>query len=270
MAAIAQNTGPVELRILAPGGVTRSVVLERDRYRLGRAGSNELCFPDVTGLSREHLVFEREGSGWVVRDLGSTNGTYVNGIRIDRPCRLHPADRVTLGLLTMVFSEGIRRTADAVVFVEDPSAPAASTTISASLDGLLAGESEGQGSRRMKALIRAGRELAGHMPLETLFDLILNLSVEAVGDARGVLMTLAGGELQVRATRGAGFRISSLVRDLVMNEKRSLLVRDVLTDQVLAARMSIVERRPCRPRTVSSDLSISTLRTWFMHSPQTI
>src|SRR5579863_6803953 len=128
MAAIAQRTSPAELEIHAPGEVTRSVVLERDSYRLGRADSNELCFPDVTGLSREHLVFEREGSSWVVRDLGSTNGTFVNGARIGAPCQLNPADRVAVGQLTLVFSEGIRPGAPAVVFVDESSAPAASTT----------------------------------------------------------------------------------------------------------------------------------------------
>jgi sigma-B regulation protein RsbU (phosphoserine phosphatase) len=64
--------------------------------------------------------------------------------------------------------------------------------------------------------------------------------VEAVGAARGVLMTLDKGELQVRASKGAGFRISSMVRDLVINQRRSLLVRDALSDTALADRLSIV------------------------------
>jgi sigma-B regulation protein RsbU (phosphoserine phosphatase) len=54
-------------------------------------------------------------------------------------------------------------------------------------------------------------------------------------------MTLEGGELRTRSIQGAGFRISSLVRDLVIGERRSLLVRDALADQALAARMSIVQ-----------------------------
>jgi serine phosphatase RsbU (regulator of sigma subunit) len=92
----------------------------------------------------------------------------------------------------------------------------------------------------MQALITAGRELATHLPLDKLFDLILDLSVEAAGAARGVLMTLEAGELQVRATRGQGLRISSHVRDMVIQEKRSLLVRDAMADTALAAHASIV------------------------------
>ncbi len=207
----------------------------------GERKSNDLCFRDVLGLSRKHLALDREGTNWVVRDLGSTNGTFLNGTQITAPQVLRPRDRVTAGELILTFSEGATPVAQTVMFVEKPPTTAAETTMTASLDGLLAEDAEGAGSGHNKALIRAGRELAGHMPLDTLFELIMNLSVEAVGASRGVLMTLEEGELQVRASKGAGIRISSHVRDLVMSSKRSLLVHDALRDQALGARMSIVQ-----------------------------
>lgn len=47
-------------------------------------------------VSRRHAqLFFRDGN-WVIRDLGSTNGTTVNGVRVGR-CRLRPGDRVALG-----------------------------------------------------------------------------------------------------------------------------------------------------------------------------
>src|SRR5260370_29436523 len=95
----------------------------------------------------------------------------------------------------------------------------------------------------MRAMIRAGRELAGNIPLTELCKHIMNLSIEAVGAARGVLMTLEGDELVVRAARGEGFRISSTVRDRVIKEKASLLVRDARLDAASAARMSIVQQQ---------------------------
>ena len=81
------------------------------------------------------------------------------------------------------------------------------------------------------------------MPLATLFELIMDLSIEAVGAARGVLMTLEENELVVQAAKGEGFRISSAVRDQVILEKRSLLVRDARLDQAFADRMSIVQQQ---------------------------
>ena len=71
----------------------------------------------------------------------------------------------------------------------------------------------------------------------------MDLSIDAVGAARGVLMTLEGEDLVVRAARGEGFRISRTVRDRVLNEKTSLLVRDAQLDQAFAERMSIVQQQ---------------------------
>jgi serine phosphatase RsbU (regulator of sigma subunit) len=56
-------------------------------------------------------------------------------------------------------------------------------------------------------------------------------------------MTLEGDELVVRAARGEGFRISSKVRDRVIKEKTSLLVRDARLDEAFAERMSIVQQQ---------------------------
>ncbi len=58
-----------------------------------------------------------------------------------------------------------------------------------------------------------------------------------------MLMTLEGDQLQVRAARGEGFKISSTVRDQVLSHKDSLLVRDAQLDQGLKEHMSIVEQK---------------------------
>jgi len=233
-----------ELRIHTPDGGQRIVALENDRYGLGRTLANELCYPNVSGLSREHLVFERSGTQWTVRDLGSTNGTLVNGTAIAAPHSLAVNDRVTAGQLTLVFAEVARAaSSQTVIFIEKPHAPAGTTTQEATLDSLLSDEKKMGAIGHMQAFIRAGRELVGHMPLEKLFELILELSVEAVRASRGVLMTLEGDDLQVRATKGAGFRISSRVRDLVLKERRSLLVRDTMRHEALAGSESIVQQQ---------------------------
>jgi phosphoserine phosphatase RsbU/P len=92
----------------------------------------------------------------------------------------------------------------------------------------------------VKAVVRAGRELAVRRPLPELFRVILDLSMEAVGAERGVLLTLAGDRLVVQAYRGEGFRISTAVRDKVLQERVSLLVQDAQQDQELRGRESIL------------------------------
>ncbi|MGD1073049.1 MAG: SpoIIE family protein phosphatase [Bryobacteraceae bacterium] len=235
-----QAPNPSELIIRLPDGKSHRVVLERDRYELGRTEANALCFPDVTGLSRKHAVFERSGKNWIVRDLGSTNGTFVNGNRLEAGHTLRSNDRIGVGDLSIVFIERSTPDIQTVVFIDSPSTPAASAA-EATLQGVVDAEKEMHADAHMKALIHAGRELAGHTSLEELFGLIMSLMIDASGASRGVLMTIEEEGLRVRASKGAGFRISSHVRDVVLRQKRSLLVQDALADADLAGRMSIVE-----------------------------
>jgi len=209
-----------------------------------------LRYPGLAGLSREHLAFERQDDAWTVRDLRSTNGTRLNGTVIAAAEVLHSNDVVMAGPLSIVFTEATdskedfkdKRPATSVVFVEG-SPVSEESRGEATLDGLLAAEYAIRSSGHMQALIRAGRELASNMPLDGLFALILNLSVDAVGASRGALMTLEDQELKVRATKGSGLKISSHVRDQVIQQKRSMLVRDALTDEALAGRASIVQQQ---------------------------
>lgn len=60
----------VELSVTPLGGETKTLRLEGDRFTLGRASGNHLHFPEDLGLSRQHLELAREGSDWVVHDLG--------------------------------------------------------------------------------------------------------------------------------------------------------------------------------------------------------
>ena len=127
-----------------------------------------------------------------------------------------------------------------VTFIEDSASLASPDSASATLESMLDAENGVRSGEHMRALIRAGRELSTHLPLKQLFDLILDLSIQAVSASRGVLMTLEAGSLRVRASRGEALRISTHVRDLVLQEKRSLLVQDVTLDAPLAAHDSIV------------------------------
>jgi sigma-B regulation protein RsbU (phosphoserine phosphatase) len=238
------------LVIRTPDGKSRTVPLPDTRLTLGRATTNDLCYADDAGLSRQHLVFERAGREWQVKDVGSKNGTLVNGFRITGAATLKPGDRVSAGHLTMEFAGAVPTVNDTVVFVEGQDIQTtATTTVATSLEGLMGRDESSedmgktrvfQGSPQTRALIRVGRELAGHRPLAELFEVIMDLAMDAVTAGRGVLMTLENGVLEVRAHRGEGFQISSAVRDRVLNERASLLVRDAQMDQALKERRSIV------------------------------
>lgn len=242
---------PKELVIRNIDGKTVTMPLDRDRISLGRSSSNELCYPDDAGLSRQHLALTHVDGQWFIEDLGSKNGTLMNGKRLERKLPFHLGDRIAAGHLNIEFASAGVPLDNTVMFVDHgESVSSASTTVVASLDTVLGPPADDlnktyimQGSPQMRALIRAGRELAGHRPLDELFQVIMDLSMDAVSAGRGVLMTLDGDNLEVRVHRGEGFKISSTVRDRVLKEKASLLVRDAQLDQALRAQMSIVEQK---------------------------
>ncbi|MEY9948097.1 FHA domain-containing protein [Kitasatospora sp. GAS1066B] len=64
--------------------------------RIGRAPGSDLRLTDVS-VSRWHAELRRLGDGWVLYDLGSTNGTHVNGRRVTGGVPVRPGDQVAFG-----------------------------------------------------------------------------------------------------------------------------------------------------------------------------
>lgn len=225
----------LRLVVSTQDGFTREVPAHRDSITLGRHPGNDFAFPEDIGLSRQHLSLRQRDGEWLVEDLGSKNGTYLNGSRVNGPQRMGAGDKVTASavVITCEDHEPALRT---VVF-ESPSAQIpASTRYSLSLKEALPVDANDP----VSALIRAGKELAVRRPLKELFQVILRQSMETVRADRGVLLTLENGQLVEQASRGDSFRISTLVRDRVLNERQSLLIQNVLSEEILHRRDSIV------------------------------
>lgn len=84
-------------------GVDHDVVLRGDRMLVGRLGNCDICLQDKN-TSREHAAFVKDDGGWAIEDLGSTNGTLVNGRRVDR-LALRDGDVVVVGITELVYHE---------------------------------------------------------------------------------------------------------------------------------------------------------------------
>jgi sigma-B regulation protein RsbU (phosphoserine phosphatase) len=227
-------------------GRTRVIRLDGERYSLGRLRSNDLSFPDDSSLSKQHMALEREGPSWVVLDLGSRNGTFVNGLRVAGRQRLEPGDAIRAGQTTLKF--GAAMDDETVVFSSPDANPDIPTAVRTNLEQALHEQraldaAERISSSSLTAVLRAGRELAARRPTAELFPVILELATEAAGAKRGVLLTMEDERLIVRATRGDEFRISTTVRDSVLRDKTSLLVPDTSLDAALRERDSIVVQR---------------------------
>ncbi len=96
----------VLLAIYPPGpGMGRRFGLTKAEHFVGRL--DELDIPlDAQGLSRKHARIFRDDSGWQVEDLGSTNGTHVNDVKLERAQHLNDGDLLRFGVAICKFLSG--------------------------------------------------------------------------------------------------------------------------------------------------------------------
>jgi pSer/pThr/pTyr-binding forkhead associated (FHA) protein len=71
--------------------------LDSHPLTIGRASNNDVALPADEYASSRHVRFEPRRDGVWIEDIGSTNGTFVNGIRLTRERKLTPGDVVRVG-----------------------------------------------------------------------------------------------------------------------------------------------------------------------------
>jgi len=93
---------PAELLVLDESGEPREKIsITRDPVVVGRLSTNDVVLAD-SNVSRRHAELRRDGARWVLVDLGSTNGTLVNG-KLSREHELSDGDRITFGSSELIF-----------------------------------------------------------------------------------------------------------------------------------------------------------------------
>lgn len=94
--------------VVAAGPATRLVAtqgpyagqafeLTGELMTIGRDAAHPIALVNDMGVSRTHAQIVRQGDQTLIEDLGSTNGTYVNGVRISAPAPIKPGDTLQLG-----------------------------------------------------------------------------------------------------------------------------------------------------------------------------
>jgi pSer/pThr/pTyr-binding forkhead associated (FHA) protein len=102
------------------GGRQELVPLEGERVTVGRTDSNDVVIADER-VSRLHAAFERVAGEWLVRDLGSRNGTFVDGDRVLATRPVRPGQEIRIGKTAMFLRrEGLSESREATAADEAP------------------------------------------------------------------------------------------------------------------------------------------------------
>lgn len=230
---------------------------------LGRGAENDIVLPDQF-CSTAHAVIRTEGGRSFVRDQGSKNGTFVNGRRITEEQALRPGDEIVIGSTRIVFDREATTRVDIVdrapifagqntiIGVRDilrsPSGRPPTRTAGATAEARLFQE-----QRILKVLNEVSQALIYHMPLEKLYDHIMDLIARNIPLDRGALMLRdkRSPELVPHVVRmsetgpeaGRAIEISRSILNTVLEKNSAVLITDVLADAQFRDQASVVQSR---------------------------
>ena len=220
---------------------------------IGRAPENRIVLTD-SSVSRQHARLFTRDDFWWVEDLGSKNGTKVNGNTIEGPKRLKPGDGLQVGSFQLVFSS---ETASASARLADVAAPANLTALpleslgggndTRAFAGNLSPERVGS---FLKAMDRIGQALIVYRPLEELYTFLVNLASEVLRADRTALLLLdEHGELTPRAVMLSGqsgsgdIVVSRTIANLTVVQRQAILIGNAMADTRFKEQQSVIQQR---------------------------
>jgi putative nucleotidyltransferase with HDIG domain len=240
------------LRLRGISGDVKGKVWESDALlRAGRLATLEIVLDD-SSVSRRHAEIRNIENGWWVRDLDSTNGTYVNGVRLGNGERqLHARDIIQFGKVAMMV-ELVEQAEQANGPSSDEILVEASTSSSWE-EGFqrLAFDRNHcpRAGDQLMALLRAGHHLVTTESEDELLHAILNDAVSVLDAQRGAIVLADGpeGGLRLRAlASGRGeppgrFHFSKKLAQRCFSRSQSILCCSVEDDSELKGAASIAD-----------------------------
>ena len=231
-------------------GEVRHWVLERSPVSLGRASGNTIQLLDST-VSKAHAELALAGERWTIRDLGSRNGTRVNGRDALSPLPIASGDRVEVGHVLLSVSETQRDEATRFSTSEHVGS-SLKLKVSDVLQRSTAASSDG--ARVLRVLAEAGQLLVLPRPLDETCQAILGLVESALPTNRLVLLLRGAtgpasgdpADLRQAAARYRGGRadeplaLSQTILKTVLAENTAVITGDAANDPRFHSQRSII------------------------------
>jgi signal transduction histidine kinase len=242
-------------------GQTTDLDLTAATYTIGRSNENDVVL-EGGRVSRHHGKLQREGEGYLLFDLDSHNGTFVNGLRINQPLKLKPGDEISIGPHALFYgspAEPVTVPGPVTVSLEKDYAVLLSEATSCLLAAKPAGldtrpdEEPQKEQRTLRLLFDLSHALSSLYSVSEVSEKALDILLETTRAERGAIFLLdERGSLNLATVRvrdappGAPppvVELSSTIADRILKERKGILTADAATDDRFAHGYSVVVRQ---------------------------
>jgi transcriptional regulator with GAF, ATPase, and Fis domain len=242
-------------RLIAINGSLKgsTFTLNADDVSIGRESASVVCLSH-SSVSRRHCVIKRRGTEFVICDLDSYNGTFVNGVPVKEQTLTH-ADQIKVGSIALLFLVGESEDAITANLVQlDDSNPVTQSTrqmhpqtlLHNTEQVLLQSPAHERVARDLGVLLKIGCRINLLRHTQELQREILNSIFEVVPVDRGAIL-LSQGEQEFSSLYGRDredenkpVHISRTVVDKVMAEAVAILSNDIRTSEMFSAAQSLM------------------------------
>jgi serine phosphatase RsbU (regulator of sigma subunit) len=220
---------------------------------VGRSPDNRIVLTD-SSVSRNHARFFFKEDLWWVEDLGSKNGTKVNGNLIDGPKRVKAGDGIQVGSFQLAFSSesatGSARLADVAAPPNMTAVPLESLSAGTDTRVFTGSMSPERVGAFLKAMDRIGQALIAHRPLDELYQFVVTLASDVLRAERtALLLREEDGELTPRAvvmggrSGGGDIIVSRSIARLAVDQRQAVLIGNVMADTRFKEQQSVIQQR---------------------------
>ena len=211
-------TGSPSLTVVDPGGNRTRVDLSPLPFRIGRQPDNDFIVRD-NRVSRSHARIVQDEREYVIEDIGSRHGTFVNGQRVERH-KLNDGDKIELGSTDsyqLIFTAEGSELARLAGQFDAPSAPATVTGVGGNL-------------ARLRAILEVARTLQTSFSTQDVLVAVVDAALAVTGAERGFLLLTKADDLEIRVARSrhgatladTDLRVSRRVIHRALHHRRDL------------------------------------------------
>jgi serine phosphatase RsbU (regulator of sigma subunit)/pSer/pThr/pTyr-binding forkhead associated (FHA) protein len=228
----------MELILRKPDGSNERLAAESARVEIGRARECQVAVADPM-LSRRHAVLYEDGEGrWWVEDLGSRNGTWLNGSRVEGAQRLGNGDLIEVGgsRLTVV---GLTLAGQERPLIQTVPPDRGTVFVSRAPEDSLGGHGQ--------LLAEAARALVSPETTNVKLETLLQLAMRTTSAERGLIASLCEDNQLRPLVAAASFdasdppRISSAVRRQVLDSGEAVIAADVADEEALKSSQTLLD-----------------------------